>query len=164
MFAKKQLPPEPKLPEPPPVLKISEPEDPAASIADVEAEEMVIIEPLPSEKESNARLAQHVIAQALHDGAEQVSLTPVMYAPDRKALEVQYAIAGEWWNSFRIPIHIAPGLGIAFKALAGLPVWEHRMALEGLIVVQYGAADYDFHLSITPTRYGEKIGLRIEAV
>ena len=155
MFAKKQLPPEPKLPEPPPVLQISEPEELAASIAEAKG----ILEPAPTEKVRNDRFAHDLITQAFHEGAEHISLTP-----DTKALEVQYLIAGEWRTVIRFPVKRAPGLGIAFKTLAGLPVWEHRMALEGLIVVQYGAADYDVYVSITPTRYGEKIALRIEAV
>lgn len=153
MFAKKQLPPEPKAPEPP-ILQISGPEDPDASIVDV-------FHPY-AEQESNDRLVQAIIAEAFHEGADQVSLTPAMYALDENALEVQYLIAGEWRNTFYIPIRPGLEIALAFKTLAGLPLWEHRMVLEGLIVVRYGAADYDVHLSITPTRHGEKITLLIE--
>jgi len=141
MFAKKP-PPEPNLPSLPPILRLGGSGQ---------------LEPI-SQQTSHDRVAQAVITQAFGERAEQITLTP-----DGEALVVHFFIAGEWKPTMTIPAQIAPGLGGAFKALAGLPVWEHRLALEGLIVVQYGATDYDVHMSITPTRHGEKIALRMAA-
>ena len=163
MFAKKP-PPEPKLPGVPPILRLSGPAAPAASVIDAPLQNpppIALPEPMDvvAEVAPTDRIAHAILAQAFREGADEIALTP-----DGKALVVEYLVAGEWRETMSIPLHVAPGLGAAFKTLAGLPVWEHRMMLHGLIVVQYGAADYDVHLSITPARHGENVALRMEAV
>ena len=155
MFAKKP-PIEPKLPDVPPVLRISGP----PIILEQQSPPGAMPQPLESISQvaPNDRIAYVIIAQAFREDAEQITLTP-----DGQALLVHYLIADEWKETMRIPAEVAPGVVTAFKSLAGLPIWEHRMALQGLIVVQYGSVDYDVHVFITPTRQGEKITLRIES-
>jgi general secretion pathway protein E len=160
MFAKKPL-PEPKPLGLPPILRIDglhitleQPPPPGLSPEPSPEPSQAISEQAPS-----GHIAQAVIAQAFREGATEITLTP-----DVESLVVHYLVADEWRHTMTIPAQIAPGLGGAFKGLAGLPVWEHRMALQGLIVVQYGTSDFDVHIAITPTRHGEKIALRMKAV
>ena len=163
MFAKKPM-PAPTTPSVPPVLHISGPMDrpknarPAAVpplTADAPPEPLERI----SHDAPRHRIAQMIIAQALREGASEITLTP-----NEDALLVHYLIAGTWLLTMTIPLSVASGLVSAFKTLAGLPIWEHRMALQGLIPVHCALGNYDVHIFITPTRHGEKITMQIEKV
>jgi len=86
------------------------------------------------------------------------------FAPDEAGLRAEYFKGGAWADTMLIPKPLAVPLTEHFK-MAGLPV-GYRMALQGLILLpqEGGAQDYDIHLSITPTRQGEKIVMKIEAM
>ncbi len=141
MFAKKP-PPEPNLSCVPPTLRLSA------------SGQLISI----SQKAPNDRIAHATIAQAFRESAEQIRLTP-----NENGTVVHYLIGSNWNHTMTLPVDVAPGVTTAFKTLAGLPVWEHRMALAGLLLVRCGEQDYDVALEIVPTRHGEKLTLRIEA-
>lgn len=167
MFAKKP-PPEPKMPSLPPVLHISGPMDPPKLVRPAPPPAPINAPPEPPEQMSGLerisehpphhRIAQAVITQALREGATEITMTP-----NETVSIVQYLVAGEWKHTMSIPISVLPGLTSAFKTLAGLPIWEHRMKLEGLIPVKCTLGEYNMQITITPTRHGEKIAMRIEA-
>ncbi len=161
MFAKKP-PTEPTPPSPPPVLRIRGPMDPPELVrpapppaaADASPEPLERIEHHPP----HHRIAEAIIAQALREGASEITMTP-----SATVMDVQYFLADKWRETMHIPAEVLPGLVSAFKTLAGLPIWEHRMKLEGLIPVECALGGFDVQITITPTRHGEKIAMRIEA-
>ncbi len=161
MFVKKP-PTEPTPPSLPPVLHISGPMDPPKLVRPAPPPASADAPPEPLERISehppHHRIAEAVIAQALREGASEITMTP-----NETVSTVQYLITGQWRDTMSIPVDILPGLTSAFKMLAGLPVWEHRMALQGLIPVECAPGSFDMQLFITPTRHGEKIAMRIEA-
>ena len=157
MFTKK--PPEPISPSLPPVLHLSGSMEPPSvrpappPVADAPPEPLERI----SEQAPTRRIAEAIIAQALREGASEITLTP-----SETVNAVHYLIEGKWLDTMNVPIQISPGLVSAFKTLAGLPIWEHRMRLEGFIPVNCALGDYDVPITIIPTRYGERITMRIE--
>lgn len=160
MFAKK--PPEPTSPALPSILSLSGPMDPPTLVRPAAPPPTADDAPPGgleriSELAPRHRIAQMIIAQALREGASEITLTP-----NNTVNVVQYLIADEWHHTMSIPLQISPGLVSAFKTLAGLPIWEHRMKLEGLIPVECALGEYDVQILITPTRRGEKIAMRIE--
>jgi len=161
MFAKKP-PTEPVPPSPPPVLHLHGPMDPPELVRPIPPPAPAAAPPEPLERISehppHHRIAEAIIAQALREGATEIMLTP-----NETVMDVQYLIAGEWRETMHIPVEVVPGLVSAFKTLAGLPIWEHRMKMEGLISVKCALGDYDVQITITATRHGEKIAMRIEA-
>jgi type II secretory ATPase GspE/PulE/Tfp pilus assembly ATPase PilB-like protein len=161
MFAKKP-PLEPTPPSLPPVLHIHGPMDPPELVRPIPPPAPADAPPEPLERISEHppyhRIAEAIIRQALRERAAEIRITP-----NETVSIVQYLVAGEWQETMRIPIDILPGLVSAFKTLAGLPIWEHRMKLAGLIPVECALGAYDIQITIIPTRHGEKIAMRIEA-
>ncbi len=133
------------------------------------------------------RIAAVIIYQALRVGAEGIRLLP-----GDTGLRVEYCKGGTWTITMQIPKHIVEPLSDHFKRMAGLPL-GYRMVLEGFIPIRHamqisqdwdpmyldhgplptpvpatppppGVKDYDVRLSITPTRWGEKITMTLEAV
>ncbi len=136
--------PEPTPPTPPPVLRLGkiEQQEDGGRI---------------TERTPTFRIAHGIIAQALREQANQIRLTP-----QGDSTDVDYLVNGEWRQTMHIPHQNVPGLLATFKEMAGLPDWEHRMVLQGLIAVRSEGIDYDVLVFVTPTRQGEMILMRIE--
>ena len=163
MFAKKP-PPEPNTPSLPSVLHISGPMDPTNLVRPAVPPPSPIADAPPEPLERIAhhpphhRIAEAIIGQAFREKASEITLTP-----NETVGIVQYLVAGEWRHTMSIPGEVLPGVMSAFKTLAGLPIWEHRMRLEGFIPVHCALGEYDVQITITPTRHGEKIAMWVEA-
>ena len=137
--------PEPTPPMPPPVLGLGEKE---------RRENGRVTERTPT-----FRISHGIIAQALREQAAQIRLTP-----QGEKTDVDYLINGNWQTTMHIPHQNVPGLFATFKELAGLPDWEHRMALQGLIAVRSEGVDYDVLIFVVPTRQGETILMQIQTL
>lgn len=131
-----------------------------------------------------SRIAAAIIHQAIRENAASIQIVP-----SETGMRVDYLKEGVWRETMRMPKQLEPEITAHLKEMAGLPV-GYRMALQGLILIrstsgipmaaqmidaayevpiptavpQPGEQDYDVHLFITPTRQGEKITLKIEAV
>ena len=60
-----------------------------------------------------------------------------------------------------LPLKIAPAIAARFKIMGDLDIAERRMPQDGKIRRKYKGRNVDFRMSTLPSRYGEKVVLRI---
>jgi len=102
-------------------------------------------------------LVNKILAKALQEGISDIHIEP-----QETHLRVRFRKDGVLAQVFgELPKKIAPAVAARFKIMAELDIAERRMPQDGKIRRKFQGRNIDFRVSSLPSRYGEKIVLRI---
>ncbi|BAU64069.1 type II secretion system protein E [Stanieria sp. NIES-3757] len=102
-------------------------------------------------------LVNKILARALQDGISDIHVEP-----QEEFLRVRYRKDGVLQQPFDpLPKKITPAVVARFKIMADLDIAEKRLPQDGKIRRMFQGRKVDFRVSSLPSRYGEKICLRI---
>jgi type IV pilus assembly protein PilB len=102
------------------------------------------------------RLANNILALAIKKGASDIHLEP-----QEKEVSVRFRIDGQLQQIQVLPKKIQMGLISRFKILSKLDIAEKRLPQDGRISVRLDERPIDFRVSTIPSKWGEKICMRI---
>lgn len=102
-------------------------------------------------------LVNKILAKAL-----QNKISDIHIEPQEDNLRIRFRKDGLLHNAFQpLPRRIAPALVSRFKIIANLDIAERRLPQDGRILRLFQGRKVDFRVSTLPSRYGEKVVLRI---
>jgi len=102
-------------------------------------------------------LVNQILGEALEYDASDVHISPEL-----DHLSVRYRIDGQLLGRSKpIPIQYYAPLLTRLKVLSRMDITEKRKPQDGRIAVVRGTREVDFRSSTVPTRYGEKMVLRV---
>jgi type IV pilus assembly protein PilB len=102
------------------------------------------------------RLANNVLALAIKKGASDIHIEP-----QEKEVAVRFRIDGALQQVQVLPKKIQMGLISRLKILSKLDISEKRLPQDGRISVRMEERPIDFRVSTIPSKWGEKICMRI---
>ncbi|MGE5327301.1 MAG: ATPase, T2SS/T4P/T4SS family, partial [Deltaproteobacteria bacterium] len=102
------------------------------------------------------KLANNLLALAIKKGASDIHLEP-----QEKDVSVRFRIDGALQQVQVLPKKIQMGLISRFKILSRLDIAEKRLPQDGRISVRLEERPIDFRVSTIPSKWGEKICMRI---
>ncbi len=102
------------------------------------------------------RLANNILALAIKKGASDIHIEP-----QEKEVAVRFRIDGKLQQVDVMPKKIQMGLISRMKILARLDIAEKRLPQDGRISVRMEDRPIDFRVSTIPSKWGEKICMRI---
>jgi len=102
-------------------------------------------------------LVNKILIKALKDGASDIHIEP-----QEESLRIRFRKDGVLNQAFSpLPKYIVTPVVARFKIMADLDIAERRMPQDGKIRRVYQGRKVDFRVNSLPSRYGEKIVLRI---
>ena len=101
-------------------------------------------------------LVNKILIKALQEGASDIHIEP-----QEEYLRVRYRRDGVLTQGFSLPKQIIPAVIARFKIMAELDIAERRLPQDGKIRRLFQSRKVDFRVSTLPSRYGEKVVLRI---
>lgn len=102
-------------------------------------------------------LVNKILVKALQEGASDIHIEP-----QEEFLRVRFRRDGVLREALpRMPKKIVPAVTARFKIIADLDIAERRMPQDGRIRRMFQGRKVDFRVSTLPSRYGEKVVLRI---
>ena len=101
-------------------------------------------------------LVNRVLARALAEQASDIHIEP-----QEDAMRVRFRRDGVLQVIERLPKQISPAVVARFKIMADLDIAERRLPQDGKIRRLYKGNKVDFRVSTLPSRFGEKVVLRI---
>jgi type IV pilus assembly protein PilB len=102
-------------------------------------------------------LVNKILAKALQDGVSDIHVEP-----QEEFLKVRYRKDGVLQQPFpALPKKITPAVVARFKIMSDLDIAEKRLPQDGKIRRMFQGRKVDFRVSTLPSRYGEKVCLRI---
>lgn len=102
-------------------------------------------------------LVNRILAKAL-----QESVSDIHVEPQEEGLQVRFRKDGVLQLAFEpFPKKISPAVAARFKIMASLDIAERRMPQDGKIRRMFQGRKVDFRVNTLPSRYGEKVVLRI---
>lgn len=102
-------------------------------------------------------LVNKILAKALQEGVSDIHVEP-----QEEYLRIRFRKDGVLQQAFdNLPKKIIPAVSARFKIIAELDIAERRMPQDGRIRRIYEGRKVDFRVNTLPSRYGEKIVLRI---
>ncbi|MBE9223769.1 type II/IV secretion system protein [Cyanobacterium stanieri LEGE 03274] len=102
------------------------------------------------------KLVNKILIKAL-----QESVSDIHIEPQEEILRVRMRKDGVLQEFFRLPRHITTAVVARFKIMAELDIAERRLPQDGKIRRVYQGRNVDFRVNTLPSRYGEKVCLRI---
>lgn len=127
-------------------IKISEP-DVAAAAA----------ESAPSAEHTSARgPADELLANAIRNGASDIHIEP-----QATGVALRLRVDGRLRVESVLSMEAYASIAARLKALAKLNVSESRVPQDGLLAVEIEDGGFQFRMSTAPTKYGEKIVMRV---
>jgi type IV pilus assembly protein PilB len=102
------------------------------------------------------RIAHAIVQQAIREKASDIHVEP-----GQRSVRIRYRIDGVLNETMTVPKHIQNPLISRFKIMAELNIAERRVPQDGRIPIRHEGKDYDLRVSCLPTKYGEKIVMRI---
>jgi type IV pilus assembly protein PilB len=103
------------------------------------------------------KLVNQILAKAIMEKASDIHIEP-----QDECLRVRFRKDGVLRQAFDpLPKHIIPAVVSRFKIIAELDIAERRMPQDGRIRRTFEGRKVDFRVSTLPSRYGEKICMRI---
>jgi len=109
-----------------------------------------------SQSEPVVKLVDHVIDEALRDGA-----TDIHVEPDDEGVAVRFRRDGMLREFLVLPSWVQASLTSRLKILAELDIAEKRLPQDGRIQRLWKGETLDIRVSTLPTRMGEKVVLRL---
>src|SRR5690242_19377410 len=111
--------------------------------------------PVPRPTESHdgpvVRIQKMIFAEAVARGASDIHIEP-----SRESTKVRCRIDGQLRETMEVPRWMHDNLAVRIKILAQLDIAERRVPQDGHI-----SGENDIRVSTLPTRWGEKIVLRV---
>ncbi len=102
-------------------------------------------------------LVNKILAKALQEGVSDIHVEP-----QETGLRVRYRKDGVLQQAFdTMPKKIIPAVVARFKIMADLDIAEKRLPQDGKIRRMFQGRKVDFRVNSLPSRYGEKVCLRI---
>ena len=102
-------------------------------------------------------LVNKILAKALQEGVSDIHVEP-----QEESLKVRYRKDGVLQQPFDpMPKKIIPAVVARFKIMAELDIAEKRLPQDGKIRRMFQGRKVDFRVNTLPSRYGEKVVLRI---
>ncbi|MEY2983454.1 MAG: hypothetical protein RLZZ568_71 [Cyanobacteriota bacterium] len=102
-------------------------------------------------------LVNKILAKALYEGASDIHIEP-----HEDVLRVRFRQDGVLSQAFDpLPKQITPAVVARFKIMADMDIAERRAPQDGKIRRLYQGRKVDFRVNTIPSRYGEKVCLRI---
>jgi type IV pilus assembly protein PilB len=102
-------------------------------------------------------LVNRILAKALKEGVSDIHVEP-----QEDTLRIRFRKDGVLRQAFDpLPKKITAAVSARFKIMAELDIAERRLPQDGKIRRMYEGRKIDFRVSTIPSRYGEKIVLRI---
>ncbi len=102
-------------------------------------------------------LVNRILAKALQEGVSDIHVEP-----QEEYLRIRFRKDGVLRQAFDpLPKKITPAVSARFKIMAELDIAERRLPQDGKIRRMFQGRKVDFRVSSLPSRYGEKIVLRI---
>lgn len=102
-------------------------------------------------------LVNKILAKALQEGVSDIHIEP-----QEEILRVRYRKDGVLQQPFDpLPKKIIPSVVARFKIMADLDIAEKRLPQDGKIRRMFQGRKVDFRVNTLPSRYGEKVVLRI---
>jgi type IV pilus assembly protein PilB len=102
------------------------------------------------------KLVNQVLAKALSEGASDIHIEP-----QEETMRVRLRKDGVLQTAFTLPKKIATAVVARFKIMADLDIAERRLPQDGKIRRLFQGRKVDFRVNSLPSRYGEKVCLRI---
>ncbi len=98
-----------------------------------------------------------ILAKALTEGASDIHIEP-----QEDFLKIRFRKDGVLQEPFpNLPKQITPAIVSRFKIIAELDIAERRLPQDGRIRRKFQGRNVDFRVSTVPSRFGEKVVLRI---
>jgi type IV pilus assembly protein PilB len=102
-------------------------------------------------------LVNKILAKALQEGSSDIHIEP-----QDEFLKIRFRKDGVLHQAFDpLPKRITPAVTARFKIMADLDIAERRLPQDGKIRRMYQGRKVDFRVNTLPSRYGEKVCLRI---
>jgi type IV pilus assembly protein PilB len=101
-------------------------------------------------------LGNKILIKALQDGVSDIHIEP-----QEEFLRIRFRRDGVLQQVFSLPKKIVPAVVARFKIMANLNIAERRLPQDGKIRRVYQGRNVDFRVNTLPSRYGEKVVLRI---
>ncbi|MHC5676774.1 GspE/PulE family protein [Nostoc sp.] len=102
-------------------------------------------------------LVNRILAKALHEGVSDIHIEP-----QEENLRIRFRKDGILREAFDpLPKKIIPAVTARFKIISNLDIAERRIPQDGRIRRLFEGRKVDFRVSTLPSRYGEKVVLRI---
>ncbi|MEO1432697.1 MAG: ATPase, T2SS/T4P/T4SS family, partial [Cyanobacteria bacterium J06633_8] len=102
-------------------------------------------------------LVNRILAKALHEGVSDIHIEP-----QEENLRIRFRKDGVLRQAFDpLPKKIVPAITARFKIIASLDIAERRLPQDGRIRRLFEGRKVDFRVNTLPSRYGEKVVLRI---
>ncbi|MEM6398716.1 MAG: ATPase, T2SS/T4P/T4SS family [Cyanobacteria bacterium P01_D01_bin.116] len=102
-------------------------------------------------------LVNRILAKALHEGVSDIHIEP-----QEENLRIRFRKDGVLREAFdALPKKIIPAMTARFKIIANLDIAERRLPQDGRIRRLFEGRKVDFRVNTLPSRYGEKVVLRI---
>ena len=109
-----------------------------------------------AEDEPVKKLARLILFNALERGASDIHLEPY-----EKLVRIRYRVDGSLEEAKGPPKSLQHNLVARLKILAGCRIDEHRLPQDGRFRIKYKDREIDFRVGFLPTKYGEKVVLRV---
>ncbi len=102
-------------------------------------------------------LVNRILAKALHEKVSDIHIEP-----QEENLRIRFRKDGVLREAFDpLPKKIIPAVTARFKIISNLDIAERRLPQDGRIRRMFEGRKVDFRVSTLPSRYGEKVVLRI---
>ncbi len=102
------------------------------------------------------RAVNVILAKALSEGVSDIHVEP-----QEEYIQIRMRKDGVLQEYYRFPKKVIPAITSRFKIIANLDIAERRQAQDGRIRRVFKGRTIDFRVNSLPSRYGEKIVLRI---
>lgn len=101
-------------------------------------------------------LVNHMIVEAIRLGASDIHIEPY-----EKSLRARFRVDGVLHEMMSPPKQLQNAIISRIKIMAHLDIAERRLPQDGRCKVRLEDKDVDLRISIVPTTFGEKVGIRI---
>jgi len=109
-----------------------------------------------SDKEGVIKLVEAIFKQAITYRATDIHIEPL-----NDNVRVRYRIDGILHKGLEFGYESFNEVVSRIKLLASLNITEHRLPQDGHVVIKTRNGEFDLRVSVLPSRYGEKIVIRI---
>lgn len=102
------------------------------------------------------RIANLILSRAIRERASDIHLEPL-----EKKVTIRYRIDGTLYPIITLPKRVQDAVISRIKIISEMDIAEHRLPQDGRFRVRAHNRDVDFRVSTIPTRFGEKVVLRL---